>query len=182
MSTSKIRVMARPLSRIAPLALIATLVAIPASAAVFTVTLTNGAEIDTRYRPIESPSDGGKIQMITEHGNWITLPKDLVESIESDFEARGFGTVLDTNTVVLGYSINDLPADGEGSAGTSAADALLQYLRGPEADPFTASQFGEPVEVGGQPTGGVPIGFTGRTTPPMGSRTGSEPPVAGDNQ
>ncbi len=146
----------------------------------FTVTLTNGAEIDTRYRPIQSPSDENKIQLITEHGNWITLPKTLVESIESDFEARGFGTVLDTNTVVLGYSINDLPTE-ETEGATSATDALLEYLRGPQADPFTATQFGEPTEVGGAPTGGVPIGFINRTTPPLGGSSG-EPAIAGDNQ
>lgn len=171
--------MNRTAGRIAALALLVTLIALPASAAVFTVTLTNGSEIDTRYRPVESPADSNKIQLITEHGNWITLPKSLVESIESDFEARGFGTVLDTNTVVLGYSINDLPVDAEGEPG--AADALLQYLRGPQADPFTATQFGQTIEVGGTPTGGVPMGFTNRTTPPLGGSSG-QPVIAGDNQ
>lgn len=179
MSTRKIRAPHPLAGRIITLALLGLLTVLPASAAVFTVKLTNGAEIDTRYRPVESPSDETKIQLITEHGNWITLPKSLVTSIESDFEARGYGTVLDTNTVVLGYSINDLPVEAEG--GASAADALLDFLRGPQADPFTASQFGEPIEVGGNPTGGVPIGFTGRTTPPLGGSSG-EPVVAGDDQ
>ena len=177
MSTRKIRAM----HKTATLVLLLTLVTLPASAAVFTVTLTNGAEIDTRYRPVESSSDSTKIQLITEHGNWITLPKSLVTSIESDFEARGFGTVLDTNTVVLGYSINDLPTEADAASGRTATDALLDFLRGPQADPFTASQFGEPVEVGGSPTGGVPIGFTGRTTPPLGGRSG-QPVIAGDDQ
>lgn len=171
--------MNRTAGQIATLALVVTLVALPASAAVFTVTLTNGSEINTRYRPVESPGGGSKIQLMTEHGNWITLPKSLVESVESDFEARGFGTVLDTNTVVLGYSINDLPVDAEGESG--AADALLEFLRGPETDPFTATQFGQPVEVGGTPTGGVPMGFTSRTTPPLGGSSG-QPVIAGDNQ
>ena len=166
--------------RVLALTLLVALVALPASAAVFTVTLTNGAEIDTRYRPIESSSDATKIQFLTEHGNWITLPKALVSSIESDFEARGYGTVLDTDTVVLGYSINDLPA--EGAEGVSAGDALLDFLRGPQQDPFTVNQFAEPTEAGGTPSGGVPVGFTRSTTPPLGGRGSGEPPIAGDNQ
>ena len=80
--------------------------------------------------------------------------------------------------MVLGYSINDLPAEEAGAS--SPADALLNYLRGPQQDPFSASQFGEPPIAGQNPTGGVPIGFTNRTTPPLGGSSG-EPVIAGDN-
>lgn len=181
MLQSKIRVNDRSAAILAVVTLTLALTALPAAAAVFTVTLTNGAEIDTRYRPMQSPSDESKIQLITEHGNWITLPKSLVRSVESDFESRGFGTVLDTDTVVLGYSINDLPASAATEA-TSPTDRLIEFLRGPQQDPFTATQFGEPVEAGANPTGGIPVGFAGRTTPPLGTPSGTEPPIAGDNQ
>ena len=181
MLQSKIRGKDR-IARIVALTLAASLTALPVTAAVFTVTLTTGAEIDTRYRPLQSPSDESKIQLITEHGNWITLPKSLVSSIESDFEARGFGTVLDTNTVVLGFSINDLPAEGAEGQGGSAADRLIEFLQGPQQDPFSVNQFAEPAEAGSVPTGGVPVGFTRSTTPPLGSPTGSEPPIAPDGR
>lgn len=152
-----------------------TLVALPAGAAVYTITLTTGSEFETQYQPVQAPYDEGKIMFLTEHGNWISLSKELVTSIESDFESRGFGIVLDTNTVLLGYSINDLPEDAEGGQ-TSAGDRLLEILGGQPAEPFTVQQFVEP-----NSAGGLPLGFTGSTTPPLGS-SGGEPPIAGDNR
>jgi len=163
---------------IAALLVIASLVALPAAAAVFTVNLTNGATIDSRYRPNQSPSHPEKIMLLTEHGNWISLDKRLVTSIESDVEARGFGTVLDTDTIIIGYSINDAPAPGATGGAVDPTDRLIDYLRGRDspATPFTVPQFVEP-----NSAGGIPLGFAGRTTPPISSRAG-EPQVAGENQ
>ena len=145
------------------------LVAAPAMAAIFTVTLTNGASIETHYRPLESADDESKIKLITENGNWISLPKDLVESVTSDFEAKGYGTVLSTTTVVLGWSPNDAPAPGAEAGDADPTTRLLNYFQqrdsagAQQPEPYTVQQFVEP-----NSQGGIPISFGSRTTPPIG--------------
>ncbi len=146
---------------------LAVLLAVPASADVFTVTLTNGSTIESRYQPIESPSDPLKMQLLTEFGNWISLEKSAVASVVSDTEARGFGTVLDTSTIMLGASPNDAEdPDAEGQE-IDPATALLRYFQQQDAaqsQVYSLEQFVEPSEAGG-----IPLSFTGTTTPPIGS-------------
>ena len=83
---------------------VGALISVPASAAVFKIELTNGETLETRYRPRQSTQDENKILLITKHGNWISLPKDVIESVSSDFESKGYGTVLSTTTIVLGFA------------------------------------------------------------------------------
>ncbi len=154
---------------VAILAIALVLVTGPAAAAVFKVTLTNGSTIETRYRPAQSADDESKIKLITENGNWISLPKDLVESVTSDFEAKGYGTVLSTTTVILGWSPNDAPAAGAEGADTDPTERLLNYFQQrdsantQQAPPYSVQQFVEP-----NSQGGIPISFGAQTTPPVG--------------
>ncbi len=144
---------------------LALLLAIPASADIFTVTLTNGGTIESRYQPIESPSDPLKIQLLTEYGNWISLEKSIVARVESDTEAKGFGTVLDTSTILLGVSPNDAEDPDAVTEREDPTTALLRYFQQQDQGPvYSVEQFVEPSEAGG-----IPLSFTGTTTPPIGS-------------
>ena len=140
-------------------------VSVPASAAIYTVYLTSGRSIETRYQPMQSPSDEGKMMLLTAFGNWISMPKSAVTKIEIDLESRGFGSVLDTLTVHLGMSLNDAAEAGEGGTQDPTA-AYMQYLqqRDAAAANYTVQQFVEPNEAGG-----IPLSFTQTTTPPLGS-------------
>ena len=94
--------------RFAPLlVLCGALVAVPAAAEVFTVTLTNGATLDTRYRPRQAAWDPGMIELLSEQGNWTAVSKSLVSGITALSEVKGFGRVIDTTTIDLGFAPND---------------------------------------------------------------------------
>lgn len=156
------RKMRRPILCFAVLALVASL---PAAAAVFTVKLNNGNTLETRYRPTVAGWDEGKILLVTSVGNRISLDLDDVDVITSETEVKGYGKVIDTTTILLGMTANDLPAPG-----TEAPDPqmqLLNYLQQrdsqPAPPPFTVQQFAEP-----NTGGGLPIGFAQTVTPPIG--------------
>lgn len=161
----------------AALTVMVLLAAGPVSAGAFTVTLTNGATIETHYRPAESADDENKVKLITENGNWISLPKDLLKSITSDFEVRGYGTVLNTGTIVLGWSPNNAPVPGAEGGEADSTERLLEYFQQRDSNnaappPYTVQQFVEP-----NSQGGIPISFGGRTTAPIGS-VGGQPVIA----
>ena len=152
--------------------------ALPATAEYFTVKLVNGNEFDTLYRPRLAAESGEKVLIATETGNWIALPIEAIESVVSHIEARGFGKVINTTTILIGTAPNDAEVPGE-DVEVDSATRLLNYLESqgqPQAPPpFTVQQFAEPNSVGG-----IPLGFTNTTTPPLGAVSPSaiEPPVA----
>ena len=165
-------------TRIALFLLVALAVAaaLPATAEYFTVKLVNGNEFDTLYRPRLAAEGGDKVLVATETGNWIALPIEAIESVISHIEARGFGKVINTTTILIGTAPNDAQVPGE-EVEVDSATRLLNYLESqeqPQAPPFTVQQFAEPNSVGG-----IPLGFTGTTTPPLGGNAPSavEPPV-----
>lgn len=137
----------------------------PAAADVFTVKVVGGGSFDTRYQPEEASWDTDQVLLLTELGNWIAVPKADIESIESQTENKGYGRVIDTTTISLGFKINDAPVEEEGGQG-SALDRLLEYMvardRGAEQD-YSVEQFVEPGLAG---TGGLP---TYGLQPPSGS-------------
>ena len=47
----------------------------PLAADVFTITLTAGNTFVSRYQPHQSDSQENKVMLMTEFGNWISLPK-----------------------------------------------------------------------------------------------------------
>ena len=133
----------------------------PLAADVFTVTLTNGSTFVTRYQPHQSETQENKILLRTEFGNWISLPKDVVVSVESDTEAKGFGTVLDSQTIALGSIPTSMSSKGqaEGSVPLDPTAQLLQMMiqqnnPGPPPPAHTNPLVVEPSQ-----STGIPIGL-----------------------
>ena len=158
---------------------LALVTALPAAAEYFTIKLKNGNEMDTLYRPRLAAEDGAKVLVATETGNWVSFPVDAIESVVSHIEARGFGKVINTTTILIGTAPNDAEVPGEEAEEIDPATRLLNYLESQqraEPPPFSVQQFAEPNSVGG-----IPLGFTSTSTPPLaGAPAAIEPPVAGD--
>jgi hypothetical protein len=104
-------------SRVWTLLLALALLAMPAAADVFHVTLKNGAEILTASQPQQASWDPNMILLLTEVGNWIGFPQDEIESIRAENPTEGYGVRISDNVVALGWSPNDLPVPAEGRAG-----------------------------------------------------------------
>ena len=100
----------------------------PAMSAIFRVQLKNGNIFQTRYQPKVAEWDESKVVFLTDVGNRITLNKDDIVAIDTDTEAKGFGTVLDTTTIVLGWAPNDAPTESDPSA-EAQFEAYLDSLR-----------------------------------------------------
>ena len=152
------------------------LVALPADAVVFTVKLKNGGLIETRYQPAVADWDESKILLVTAVGNRISLSLGDVDTITVDTEVKGFGTVIDTTTIIIGIAPNDRSVPGR-QGDVDPATELRNYMRQrdsrPPPPPFTVQQFAEPNSMGG-----IPLGFVNTVTPPLAGGTVMEPPVA----
>jgi hypothetical protein len=115
--------MVRPLRALALVAL-ASLVAAPSVATVYTIHLKNGTTFETRYEPEDAPWDAGKLVFTNEWGNLMSLAKSEVDRVETDVEASGYGHMLNTTTIALGWAPNDAPAPGsEGAVARAEAQA-----------------------------------------------------------
>lgn len=139
------------------------LVALPAAAEMYTVALTNGGSFDTRYRPEVATWDDGLLTIMTDVGNWIAIPRQEVVAITAETEVRGFGTVISTNTIALGWAPNDAPVPAD-EASADPRDRLLQLLERqlqPEPD-YSIQQFVDPSDAGG-----IPVWMTRSNTPPL---------------
>jgi len=88
----------------------------PAMAEVFRVQLKNGNQFSSRYQPKVAEWDENRIVFLTDVGNRITLSKDDIADITADSEVKGFGTVIDTTTIVLGWAPNDAPTETDASS------------------------------------------------------------------
>lgn len=128
------------------------LAVVPAVADVFQVHLKNGNSFETRYKPKIAGWDENKIVVLTDIGNRITLHKDDVVDITHDTDVRGFGTVIDTTTIVLGWAPNDAPTDQSVDPAAEWAK-YLQELNKPQS--FNVDQFVS-TEAAGQQGGGLP--------------------------
>lgn len=154
--------MARILSRVWLLPLLAfALLALPASAEVFHVTLTNGTTIDSSVQPQQASWDPNVVMLITEVGNWVGFPKGEIESIKAEDPTAGFGVRISSTAIALGRFSNDLPEEGK----TNPQDELNQrYLalanrmleQSERQQSYSVQQFVEP----GQ-TQGIPSSFGG---------------------
>jgi len=132
------------------------LVALPAAAELFTIELTNGHSFETRYRPKLDPRDPDKVYFLTDQGNWIAMAKNLVNDVVSQTEARGFGKVIDTTTIDLGWAPNDTPVpDGEGGVSNNPQADLVNAIRSQQPAPISTQQFVNPGQAG-RSGGGLP--------------------------
>lgn len=155
------------------LSLVALLALFPmgASAEVFTVTLTNGNVIETKYQPQAAEFDKDMVLLMSDVGNWIGVRRDEIESVVSDAELSGFGEVIGKNTVMLGWSANDAAdpsaqgADGKQDPGLSLAAQALQnlYQQRQEQQSYSIQQFVQPNQTQGIPTNLVGVA----TSPPQ---------------
>lgn len=137
----------------------------PVSAAVFTVTMTSGSTFVTRYQPHQSDTEQGKILLLTEFGNWISLPEEAVASIAADTESKGFGTVLDSQTIALGWapqsSGSQSQASGDASAPQDPTAQLLQFMI-QQNNPAPAPAYSNQLVVEPSQSSGIPIGLISR--------------------
>jgi hypothetical protein len=154
--------MLRSLKRVWPLLLVLALLAVPASADVFYVTLTNGSVITTAHQPQQASWDPNMVLLLTEVGNWIGFPKDQIQGVRAEDPTQGFGIRISDKAIALGRSPNDLP-NGDDST-KSKADLLTdrflsiaeRQLAIQEArQNYSIQQFAEP----GSNGGGIPISY-----------------------
>ena len=102
---------------------LAALVLSPAVADIFTVHLTNGATFETRYQPKMVEGDGNKVLFVTDVGNRIYVHRDDISEITHSSDVQGFGTMINTTTIALGWAPNDNPAARR--SGSQISDARL---------------------------------------------------------
>ena len=128
--------------------------ALPAGAAVFHVTLTNGSVIDSLYEPQEASWDHGMVLVLTDAGNSIGIQKAEIANVASENATRGFGVVINATTISLGEAPNDLPAPSK-DVGTSNQQALQNLLEQQQPRPNYTIQQG----VQSEATQGIPSSF-----------------------
>ena len=122
-----------------PRLLVLALLLVGASAAhaeSYTVTLTNGTVFETRYKPLPAEWDENVLLLSTDRGNWIGLNKEEVADVASVVETSGFGYQLNTTTLFVGWSPNDIDALDENGEPINLEEIY------PEAEAnFTLDQF-----------------------------------------
>lgn len=143
-------------TKLATLALALLLAAAPAVAeTLFHVELANGEEFKTFYSPQEASWDSDTILFLNDVGNWMAVPRDQVVEVRSDTEVKGFGKVIDSTTIEIGYLLNDEPTPEEleeqGGSAATAQDALLPFLRSEPQPDYTVQQFVNPEDASGIP-------------------------------
>jgi len=127
------------------------LLAVPLHADAFTIKLTNGATFESRYQPKQAGWDPNVVTFTDETGLNVALPKDLIASVVSQSELKGYGRVIDTTTIDLGYAPNDMPVQQQQA---SNAQLLMDYMNNNQ-NRYDQQQFVEP----GQAGGGIPVGW-----------------------
>jgi hypothetical protein len=130
--------MRRSLACIWPSLLALSLLAAPAGAEIYRVTLNDGQTFDTNYQPQEASWDAGMVLLLSDVGNWIGVSKADIQQVEPVNETGSFGVQIAVNTYELGISANDAEAQAEaalaagdapGAAAGGAAEARLQMLQ-----------------------------------------------------
>jgi len=156
-----------------PIALLLTLLTLgvegAASAEVYRVDLVGGTAFESRYSPMEDPERPDRVLLLTDAGNWISLPRRLVGHVAVGIEERGFGRRLDAATVAVGPALNDAPSAQVAESPAGEALAFLARLFDRRFDALAAShveQFVEPEQAEG-----IPLPYGLESLPPVGSAT-----------
>ena len=132
--------------------------AVPASAEVFHVTLTNGSVIDTAYQPQQASWDPGMVLLMTDTGNWVGFPKDEIDNIRAEDPAQGFGVRISDKTIALGLAPNDLPLPTENGA-QQANDRYFELVERALAAAEKRQNYSIQQGVSTEQTQGIPVGF-----------------------
>ncbi len=145
------------------LALFFSLVAVAATAQVYTVTLHNGTTFESRYEPEDAGFSEDVVILATDQGNWIALDKADIADVVSSVEDSGFGYQLDTTTVVIGWSPNDLVTENEDGEIVSEWGFIDDPVEG--GGNYSLEQFISPPVVGtGLSAGGLPIVYVNQNS------------------
>jgi len=158
--------MSRWIRPVGLLALAAALAAPPLGAELYTVTLTSGATFQSRYQPEEAPWDAQVVLLRTDVGNWISLSRAEISQVVAETENKGFGRVIDSNTVELGMAANDMPTLEEMQANPAAFQQFQQMSQ--QQTPYSIEQFVEPTQTQGIPSGMI-SGYGGPSVVPPGT-------------
>ena len=139
---------------VATLALV--LIALPASAELYTIELSNGTVFESRMQPTDASWDDSMVMVLTDVGNWIGLARADVVSVTVETEREGFGKVIDNHTVAVGWAPNDAPVE-DPAAALDPMSRMLNFLAAQEANrpDYSVDQFVEPGSAG---QGGLPVG------------------------
>ena len=156
--------MSRFLARVSPLLVALALLAVPASADVFYVTLTNGTVVETARQPQQASWDPNMVLLLTEVGNWVGFPKEEVQSVRAEDPTQGFGIRISDKAIALGRAPNDLP-DETKTKQDLITDRYLEFANRmldlqEQRQNYSIQQFAEPGSGGGIPVS-YGIGFSG---------------------
>jgi hypothetical protein len=148
-------------SRVGILLLSLALLALPAAADVFHVTLKNGSEVLTTTQPQQASFDPNMILLLTEVGNWVGFSRDEIEGIRAEDPTDGYGVRISDNVIALGWSPNDLPGADTKAADVndrfaSLAERMLEMQE--QQQRYSINQFVQP-----EATQGIPASFGGYT-------------------
>ena len=133
--------------------------AVPASAEVFHVTLTNGSVIDTAYQPQQASWDPDMVLLLTDTGNWVGFHKDEIDNIRAEDTAQGFGVRISDKTIALGLSPNDLPLPAEGGSQAANNDRYFELVERALAAAEKRQNYSVQQGVSTEQTQGIPVGF-----------------------
>jgi hypothetical protein len=148
--------------------------AVPATAEVYTVKLTNGKSFLTRYQPREAAFDPAMVTFLGEHGNLMAVPRDQIEGVTTEVESKGYGLRINTTTVLLGYTANNGEIQGD-----------QVFVSGDDRNAYDIQQFVEPSQAGGgfpvygvqNNSNGPVLGGGGGLTPSTSQPSASPPPA-----
>lgn len=146
-------------SRISLSLLVLALLALPVSAEVFHVTLTNGTVIDTAYQPQQASWDPSMVLLLTDTGNWVGFAKDEIDNISAEDPAQGFGIRISDKVIALGLSPNDLPVPVEGDATQQASDRYYALVERAMEMSERQQNYSIQQGVSTEQTQGIPVGF-----------------------
>jgi hypothetical protein len=139
--------------RFLPLALAcgSLFVALSAGAEVYTIRLANGTIFESRYQPKQATWDPKMVTFLTETGLEVALPQGLIADVSAQSETKGFGKVINTTTVDLGFAPNDLDQTQQMLQQQAVPFSMLA------GQPAGSNMFVEPSAAGT----GIPVGFGG---------------------
>lgn len=148
--------MSRSLARVWPLLPALAILAVPAGAEIYTITLTNGSVIETAQQPQEASWDSGLVLFLTDVGNWVGVSRAEIESVRSETQRKGYGIRISDSTVAIGWAPNDLPIE-EDAQGRGGADRVGQALdrivsKQEQDSQYSINQFVEPEQSQGMPS------------------------------
>jgi len=153
-----------------------SLLAVPAGAEIYRVTLNNGQIFESAYQPQEASWDASMVLLLDDVGNWVGVSKADVQQVATVNETGAYGVQLSKNTFEIGISANDaeaqMAANGQPLQGKDALEAAQLQLTQLELQQrqaemqqrqsdrnYGVKQFVEP----GQ-TQGIPSRFIGNTS------------------